>query len=415
MKTKNITLGPILIVAFVVIMGVAFWGTSQSGFCANCHEIKPSETTWKMSSHSKVDCVACHIEPGPVNTVVKKVSAIQEVAVHFTSSFTTPLNKDSALSKTMPSEQCTVCHNAPISPKFGLLAFPHDKHSKTNCAYCHNRVAHEGYTTYVNRVEMESCIKCHEGKKVSVACTTCHPDGVAQKPSNHLTGDWISSHKPMASSKCYSGCHSQTFCNNCHSGSKTLPASHKAANWSKSHKTSVNASCAESCHTQTFCNKCHKNSTARPASHTTGNWVGTHKNSANLSCTNGCHVKSYCNNCHQGQGTGSLPASHKAANWSSSHRKVANSSCTSGCHSKSFCDNCHRSSNARPASHNTSSWSRNHEGSVNAGCTTGCHNQPVGQTVIKALLMQPAPPIATTKRTATSATAVKEPGPHHTM
>ncbi|MBI4733641.1 MAG: NapC/NirT family cytochrome c [Rubrobacteridae bacterium] len=283
----------ILTAVLVLILSGAVWETSQSGFCANCHEIRPDHTTWTASSHSRVACVDCHEETGAFGKLTRKALSVQNVSNHLLSAFVFPINNDSQLSKTIPSEQCTSCHNAPKDKEFGLLVFDHAKHVKTNCAYCHNRVAHEGYTTYTNRIEMESCLKCHEDKKISVACVTCHPNGVASKPSTHLTGDWITTHKPMASAKCYTGCHSQSFCNNCHKGAKTLPKSHKAANWNKTHKSSINASCAASCHTQSFCNKCHKNSTARPASHKTGNWVGSHKNSANTDCTKSCHIQSY--------------------------------------------------------------------------------------------------------------------------
>jgi nitrate/TMAO reductase-like tetraheme cytochrome c subunit len=187
----------------ILIISGAAWGSSQSDFCASCHEIQPDHTSWAASTHSKVACVDCHEAPGVFGRMASKALAIQNVSSHISSVFDYPINKNSELSKTIPSEQCTSCHNAPKAQEFGLLAFDHAKHTKTNCSYCHNRIAHEGYTTYTDRTEMESCLKCHETKKASVACITCHPSGVAAKPSTHLTGDWISTHKPMASAKCY--------------------------------------------------------------------------------------------------------------------------------------------------------------------------------------------------------------------
>lgn len=340
MRSKTLVVLAVFVI-IVIASGAAIWGTSQPSFCNSCHEMKSDVTSWANSKHAKVNCEECHIRPGIVNTVVRKTQAIGEVTAHFTKSYRTPINKDSALSRYIPSDNCLECHKTPTKKNYGSYVFEHGEHSKTNCAFCHNRVVHASTGTYKNRLEMEACIDCHKAKNKPVTCKTCHPEGVTKKPASHLTGSWVSTHKASAKPDCTTGCHSQSFCSNCHSSSEKMPASHKTASWTRTHESSVNADCTKTCHTKSFCDSCHRGSKARPASHTAGNWVSVHKNSANASCTANCHSQTFCSNCHRSSNV--MPASHKTGNWIENHEHSANSSCTAKCHNKTFCNNCHAS------------------------------------------------------------------------
>jgi nitrate/TMAO reductase-like tetraheme cytochrome c subunit len=340
MKTKLLWILPVMAVV-VLAFGIGVWGTSQPGMCNSCHEMQGNVASWTKSGHLKVNCEECHIKPGFTNTIVRKAQALGEVTAHFTGSYTVPINKDSHVSRLIPAENCLSCHKTPEKEVFGSVRFPHNEHNKTNCAYCHNRVAHRMGESYNNRLEMDSCIECHKNKNESVSCKTCHPSGVVERPSSHRNGNWIATHKASAGIRCSTGCHNSTFCTDCHTGAKSKPASHKVTNWVGTHKKVANAKCATTCHTASFCDKCHVINKVKPQSHRAANWVPSiHKKVATASCSKTCHNPTFCTSCHK-------PASHAAASWARNHEGAVNVSCTASCHAKVFCNNCHAKNGER--------------------------------------------------------------------
>ncbi|WML46921.1 NapC/NirT family cytochrome c [Neobacillus sp. PS3-34] len=67
-RYKLIKFMTLAVLFLALLTSVGFIGletTSNSKFCSSCHEMKPEYYTWKASTHSEVDCVSCHIEPGP--------------------------------------------------------------------------------------------------------------------------------------------------------------------------------------------------------------------------------------------------------------------------------------------------------------------------------------------------------------
>ncbi|MCD8511780.1 MAG: NapC/NirT family cytochrome c [Bacillus sp. (in: Bacteria)] len=81
--------------------------TSTNEFCASCHSMAPQVYTFEASSHSNIDCVACHIEPGVVNYVEAKIFGLYELYVTVTNSERPIIHSPYPIS----NEACERCHN----------------------------------------------------------------------------------------------------------------------------------------------------------------------------------------------------------------------------------------------------------------------------------------------------------------
>ncbi len=73
---KFMTLTLLFLALFFSVGVFGLEATSSSKFCSSCHEMKPEYYTWKASSHSEVDCVNCHTEPGIKQTAKDKAGLI---------------------------------------------------------------------------------------------------------------------------------------------------------------------------------------------------------------------------------------------------------------------------------------------------------------------------------------------------
>ena len=54
----------LLIVIVIIFSGGAIVVTGQPGFCNSCHIMNTYYASWEDSSHSKVNCLDCHLQPG---------------------------------------------------------------------------------------------------------------------------------------------------------------------------------------------------------------------------------------------------------------------------------------------------------------------------------------------------------------
>lgn len=143
LKSKEIQKKIIIILGALSIgllgTGAAISYSSQPSFCTNCHEVAPSVAGWEQGTHSKVDCLACHADPGLVGKIKIKVGGLQEVKVHLTEDLT---NWD--LRGHVPNERCLTCHEAKMNK---IPTFVRDIHEQAlkgegNCGQCHRSAIH---------------------------------------------------------------------------------------------------------------------------------------------------------------------------------------------------------------------------------------------------------------------------------
>ena len=130
------------------------------------------------------------------------------------------------------SSNCTYCHTTkdnilPIKRPERELVFSHELHAgkqNINCETCHAGMDTVTYATGRNMPSMMTCVGCHEQKKISTNCETCHRDFVALVPEDHLASDFRKEHKKltrlgMKDVTCKT-CHSENFCQDCHTGTE---------------------------------------------------------------------------------------------------------------------------------------------------------------------------------------------------
>jgi nitrate/TMAO reductase-like tetraheme cytochrome c subunit len=367
LKIATLTLFFLALFASIGFTGLK--ATSSSSFCSTCHEMKPEFYTWKASTHSEVDCVNCHIEPGAKNLAKDKANGLKQVYEKETNTYTAPIQ----MPKDIPNDACNRCHNIEnreTTPS-GDLIIPHDKHLAKNikCVQCHSGVAHgkiaERNVTFKSDYDkwdktlgksmmsnvkftspiMETCMECHQARDVSTDCKTCHKTG--EFPKSHKQSDFKTGNHGKLAEK------DIKYCNKCHqymsnteidmgqdvSSSEQFLSSGKA----KPQTITVQQYAKEN----TFCKKCHSQ---RPPSHVNG-WTNLHGPLANQG-------KENCLTCHDEQSTGfnktnnvtcesCHPAMHDGKDYQSHHPislkgiKGPAELCYS-CHNRPKCESCHK-------------------------------------------------------------------------
>lgn len=269
--------------------------------CFTCHEMNPEIATWKVSSHSKIPCTACHnVNIADYQTNVK-------------------LNqKPITMVDIIPDSVCEQCHsfNRLVTPG-GDLKIPHEKHkaAEVACVKCHAGVVHakiseRGITTegklsdynswnenaakqvavsFYTKPDMWTCINCHKAASVTTRCGICH----SQIPAlpTHENPTWISEHGKFAENNIGE-------CTKCHvTPGKPMFVTPSTGNMA-----------ADFARAQQFCYTCHNK---RPEMHV-NSWTSIHPQSAlkkGLKNCLACHdvnqpkvtkkvTGTYCNQCH---------------------------------------------------------------------------------------------------------------------
>lgn len=244
---KLIIFGLLVGIVFLSILTLSFSYFTTSEFCNVCHSMKGEYKSWEKSSHSKIQCLACHLPEGGGAAMLAwdHVKSGKLVVAEFITGYEKPINPKSEVSKHIENEQCERCHSPEtrnFSPSPGLMMTQkkHYRHVEIglHCTTCHNRITHSAMDTdsdikydkghegeefkYVNYMDMKyGCRRCHnfkspwstvvDGKKVTapVGCANCHPKSWKQMPPGH-NSDWIKTHKFEAKKLGF------TYCLKCH-------------------------------------------------------------------------------------------------------------------------------------------------------------------------------------------------------
>ena len=208
---------------------------------------------------------------------------------------------------------CDFCHKNPdaITPRVmpvREVLFSHEQHlgmKDIQCQTCHTAVEESEALGTSLLPAMATCNTCHNDRKASNMCETCHTNFVTLVPTDHGRSDFRRNHKEFArlgalDASCQT-CHTETFCQQCHQttglkafGPKDLMTEPRPKTWTRDSKNetilqqvhdlnyrythgidarSRQADCA-ACHSaQTFCADCHRvggnitQGVFKPASH----------------------------------------------------------------------------------------------------------------------------------------------------
>lgn len=211
---------------------------------------------WAVSTHSRISCAECHVEPGATGFLSL---AVRSIPAFYSQLMQGP---DTTNLLTAPRrEACERCHTPyrKVAPG-GDLLIPHRAHVEVlgmDCVACHKDLVHSLNRRGFNRPEMETCLdQCHDGDTATDECVKCHTR--KETPETHAGEDWLEIHGQAAESEECGECHDWTpdYCADCH---ERRPASH-AGNWKKGHAPHalIRRDGCIVCHGgQEFCDECH--------------------------------------------------------------------------------------------------------------------------------------------------------------
>lgn len=309
MSQKNKGCIVALIAALAILVAVVGFEVAsfRPSFCANCHRIDHS--FWTRSRHADVSCQECHSGRGNLAVVRGRLNQYYMVFAQLTGLYDRPVTAF------VNNANCMACHKAildtPIVARYGIRM----RHSDIitagiRCTQCHNTVAHGKATKNPTAPFMDTCTPCHDGKKASAKCDTCHyKDGQEKAVPTVRVAPWAITHGAkwtkthgMGNLKTCSVCHTDVFCTDCHG--MQLP---HGSNWPLLHgKAAVKnqdelrpgdkARSCVGCHLSSFCEGCHQIAMPHPA-----RFLQVHKKEyarhGKAVCMN-CHIQTDCDECH---------------------------------------------------------------------------------------------------------------------
>ncbi|MBE2280631.1 MAG: cytochrome C [Ignavibacteriaceae bacterium] len=403
MKAKNIFYISILILSVSILAFSAFTSKVETAVT------KGNVIKFSHALHSElVSCEDCH------STVAKSVSLKDNLLPDKQMCATCHDVED--------SDECSTCHYDGVYEKLtkvesGLI-YSHAQHAvtpsgkKTECLDCHKGIENADVKFARNSFnpKMETCYTCHgETKLATNACESCHIETASLIPKNHISSNFMLSHKFLATASdanCEM-CHNNNSCEDCHTGTTGITEENSKTRFYQPYGTatyvdgvnqqkitkvhglnyryfhSIDAKSKSSecytCHQpETFCSECHASHGGDfalagmvPNSHTQPNFVTIGRGSGG-----GQHAIlakrdiERCVSCHDTQGADPAcitchadPDGIKFTN-AKTHETGFMKTVNGDWHTDKFslCYNCHTDSNAKPG------------GNKNLGFCSYCHN-----------------------------------------
>ncbi|MHC4083654.1 MAG: NapC/NirT family cytochrome c [Planctomycetota bacterium] len=226
----------------IVVLAVASTGaivvTGQPGFCNSCHIMNPYYGSWEKSSHSEVNCLDCHLQPGFAGYVKGKINGLAQAVDCMVGRVGTKPNATVQDNSCLRSE----CHSTEelVSKDIDYhgIKFTHKNHVAKevdgitiSCGTCHSHFAGDEHFTVNNDV----CFTCHflksdesSSRLVQTSCRDCH-----EVPSEVIERGLVTiDHAEYItySASCEDSCHKKeikkisevadSVCLNCHSFGK---------------------------------------------------------------------------------------------------------------------------------------------------------------------------------------------------
>lgn len=340
-QSPKFLFGSSLLVAIILLSGANF-ATEQDLLCVSCHSSSPHQKLKDTQIHGKNSCVSCHEPSGFAKRIVVTMPARWNHVLHYSQSVQSArpeilgledplIVADEAQDLTasakgnygaVTTSACLGCHEkikTEISTnKSTGITMQHKQplNAGSKCFDCHALSTTSGLI--IMDKGMDPCLKCHNDKRASTSCSTCHTKDYASAAASRAM---VGERKPLvATYDCY-GCHKPAGCDSCHGGIR-LPHTQEfmttglhAYEGAKSLWKGSSGQCIP-CHNKErrTCNKpgCHGSlpyhfaiDKAFKANHPDGRW-GTQGGSS-MSC-NDCHQVldkekgDACAGCHRNKG-----------------------------------------------------------------------------------------------------------------
>lgn len=220
-------------VAVALVIAVLAMGSylDSPRTCAQCHKEAAYYKSLKATPHANVSCMSCHGSSGvtaPVNNTITYARWGYGYYVE---------NQPPAktIKAQVDSQQCLNCHSdvrQGVKTANGIKIRHSDIIAQgTPCLECHTDVAHKApqgsgqpLATAGKGPSMNQCLPCHDGKKASSECKTCHAKdlGLAKADTLAKAND-VKVSLASTKSNCYN-CHDEKPCLRCHGATMPHPA-----------------------------------------------------------------------------------------------------------------------------------------------------------------------------------------------
>ncbi|MDI6817089.1 MAG: cytochrome c3 family protein [Actinomycetota bacterium] len=280
--------------AGVVLLLALTIGTAQPKSCTRCHSLEKSFSSWEKSVHKDTGCLKCHYEPGVFGYVEGNISGAENLLAHFF--------KGSGLPRARVSNNaCLRCHNdvfnrMVIGEREIRVQHKDLINDGINCTNCHPDIAHEAKGK--KAFAMNSCLECHDNKRASADCRTCHIQDIGYKAVRELD-DWP---KVKTIRITCNGCHKVSTtdaCIKCHG--LELPHSEIFQQKHAMRAETTKGVLCYKCHWETMTGKrmCGCHSDAGEIHGAPEDWYFKHRATAKgngAGCN--CHAASFCGRCH---------------------------------------------------------------------------------------------------------------------
>jgi len=224
----------LLIVIVIFFSGGAIVITGQPGFCNSCHIMNSYYHSWEQSSHSKVNCLDCHLKPGFTGYATGKVNGLAQAVSCVVGRVGTKPNATVRDASCMRSECHSIEELETKNLVYSGMKFTHQVHVenevdgiKISCGLCHSHF--EGKEHF--SVNKEVCFTCHllkgsdrDSRIVQTTCQSCHevPDKVIQRGFVAINHAEFVSYKASCDDSCHKNDIEQdavvsaAVCLNCH-------------------------------------------------------------------------------------------------------------------------------------------------------------------------------------------------------
>lgn len=217
---------------------------------------------------------------------------------YFTGSYRRPIQAS------VKNEVCEKCHQQEVTRtverKQIIVRHKEILESGSRCTDCHNTVAHGKVTTSPTYPNMDSCALCHDGKKASKDCNTCHSKKIGPLPTARVgpwwvthSETWVKTHG-MGDQRTCQTCHREDFCAKCHGVTMPHPDG-----WPLEHGQVAKANRAgcRTCHLESFCSSCHRIEMPHPESFLPRHSKEAKRLGLEQNCYR-CHTAVDCDQCH---------------------------------------------------------------------------------------------------------------------
>lgn len=188
---------------FVILVAISAEYTSRPSFCPTCHYMETFHQSWKVSTHSKVDCVECHFEPGMSGTIKGKLNGLVQIVNYVSLAYKKRKPWAEISDNTCARAGCHIMESIQDSLyDFNGIEFSHRSHlgemeggKSLKCTSCHTQVEQDTHM----EVTASTCNNCHFKKSNNTEhnfsklsdCKTCHsldkksPEQLAEMRYNH--------------------------------------------------------------------------------------------------------------------------------------------------------------------------------------------------------------------------------------